>query len=149
MVGLLIDLYYFSSIQNAKFDPRYIFREDKMIGTRLAMTFPTLRTTHCKMPRLSTRLQIKINLFSKLFIFHYLLLLLINQCFRHLDLKHLNVWSRNVEVNDQILHSDGDNSENCSQLSALNLAHNAFSCIPVALPCLAVNLTRLNLSYNK
>ncbi|CAB3385193.1 Hypothetical predicted protein [Cloeon dipterum] len=67
---------------------------------------------------------------------------------QNMDLKHLNIWSKNVEVNDQILHADEDSLENCSQLSALNLAHNAFSCIPSALPCLAVNLTRLNLSYN-
>ncbi|XP_067008597.2 leucine-rich repeat serine/threonine-protein kinase 1 [Anabrus simplex] len=67
---------------------------------------------------------------------------------QHLDITHHNIWSRNVEVTEQILHNDDENQDNCSQLSALNLAHNQFNSIPPALPCLAVNLTRLNLSYN-
>ncbi|KAK7861679.1 hypothetical protein R5R35_005355 [Gryllus longicercus] len=67
---------------------------------------------------------------------------------QHLDIQHHNIWSRNVEVTEQIPHADGEGQENCSQLSSLNLAHNQFSCVPPALPCLAVNLTRLNLSYN-
>ncbi|XP_075215251.1 leucine-rich repeat kinase [Lycorma delicatula] len=63
-------------------------------------------------------------------------------------LTHHNVWSRSVEVTEQILHPDRDNCEDCSQLSSLNLAHNQFTSIPTVLSCLAVNLTRLNLSYN-
>lgn len=68
---------------------------------------------------------------------------------RQRDLAHHNLWSRGhgVEVTEQILLSEGD-QEGCSQLSALNLAHNQFASIPAALPCLAVNLTRLNLAYN-
>nr|CAD7202602.1 unnamed protein product [Timema douglasi] len=67
---------------------------------------------------------------------------------RAVDLTHHNIWSRNVEVTEQILHNDENNQDNCSKLSSLNLAHNQFTSIPVALPCLAVNLTRLNMSYN-
>ncbi|KAJ1529280.1 hypothetical protein ONE63_006078 [Megalurothrips usitatus] len=68
---------------------------------------------------------------------------------RQRDLAHHNLWSRGhgVEVTEQILLNEGD-QEGCSQLSALNLAHNQFASIPAALPCLAVNLTRLNLAYN-
>ncbi|KAE8744037.1 hypothetical protein FOCC_FOCC009321 [Frankliniella occidentalis] len=68
---------------------------------------------------------------------------------RQRDLAHHNLWSRGhgVEVTEQILLSECD-QEGCSQLSALNLAHNQFTSIPAALPCLAVNLTRLNLAYN-
>lgn len=68
---------------------------------------------------------------------------------RQRDLAHHNLWSRGhgVEVTEQILLNEGD-QEGCSQLSALNLAHNLFASIPAALPCLAVNLTRLNLAYN-
>ena len=35
------------------------------------------------------------------------------------------------------------------RLQILNLSHNAFSVIPRSLACLAPQLTRLNLSYNK
>uniref|UniRef100_A0A2H1VY93 SFRICE_009338 n=1 Tax=Spodoptera frugiperda TaxID=7108 RepID=A0A2H1VY93_SPOFR len=35
-----------------------------------------------------------------------------------------------------------------SALTALNLAHNQFTCVPVALACRAPNLTRLNMAYN-
>jgi hypothetical protein len=73
---------------------------------------------------------------------------LILKC-RQLDVTHHNIWSRSVEVTEQILHHGDENQDNCSQLSALNLAHNQFTSMPVALPCLAVNLTRLNLSYNR
>ncbi|XP_049858112.1 leucine-rich repeat serine/threonine-protein kinase 1 isoform X1 [Schistocerca gregaria] len=66
----------------------------------------------------------------------------------HLDVSHHNIWSRSVEVTEQIMHTDEEHDENCSKLSALNLAHNLFTGVPIALPCLAVNLTRLNLSYN-
>lgn len=58
------------------------------------------------------------------------------------------MWSKSIEVTEQIFHSDDDILEPSSKLSALNLAHNLFSSIPVALPCLAVNLTRLNMAYN-
>ncbi|XP_063218267.1 leucine-rich repeat serine/threonine-protein kinase 1 isoform X2 [Bacillus rossius redtenbacheri] len=67
---------------------------------------------------------------------------------RPMDLLHHNVWSRNVEVTEQIMHSEEGSDANCSQLSALNLAHNQFTTLPAALPCLAVSLTRLNMSYN-
>lgn len=53
-----------------------------------------------------------------------------------------------MEVTEQILHRDETTNEMCSQLSSLNLAHNLFTSIPVVLPCLAVNLTRLNMAFN-
>uniref|UniRef100_A0A1B6DQ53 non-specific serine/threonine protein kinase n=1 Tax=Clastoptera arizonana TaxID=38151 RepID=A0A1B6DQ53_9HEMI len=65
-----------------------------------------------------------------------------------LDLTQHNVWSRSVQVMEQISSSDEDNGQDCSHLSALNLAHNQFTAIPTVLSCLAVNLTRLNMSYN-
>ncbi|CAG9769543.1 unnamed protein product [Ceutorhynchus assimilis] len=65
-----------------------------------------------------------------------------------LDLNRHHIWSKNVEVTEQILHNDESSLEKCSQLSALNLAHNLFTSIPVVLPCLAVNLTRLNMAFN-
>lgn len=61
--------------------------------------------------------------------------------------KH-HIWNKSVEVTEQILHNDDSVAEKSSQLSALNLAHNLFTSIPVVLPCLAVNLTRLNMAYN-
>lgn len=58
------------------------------------------------------------------------------------------MWNKSVEVTEQILHTDETISERASQLSSLNLAHNLFTSIPVVLPCLAVNLTRLNMAFN-
>ncbi|XP_066246944.1 leucine-rich repeat serine/threonine-protein kinase 1 isoform X1 [Euwallacea similis] len=68
--------------------------------------------------------------------------------FLQLELIKHHIWSKNVEVTEQILHTDETLLEKCSQLSALNLAHNLFTSIPVVLPCLAVNLTRLNMAFN-
>ncbi|CAH1175605.1 unnamed protein product [Phaedon cochleariae] len=65
-----------------------------------------------------------------------------------LDLSKHHIWSKSVEVTEQILHNDDNITEHCSQLSSLNLAHNLFTSIPVVLPCLAVNLTRLNMAFN-
>ncbi|XP_044740580.1 leucine-rich repeat serine/threonine-protein kinase 1 isoform X2 [Chrysoperla carnea] len=67
---------------------------------------------------------------------------------RQIELIKHHVWTKSVEVTEQIFHSDDDLLEQSSKLSALNLAHNLFSSIPCSLPCLAVNLTRLNMSYN-
>lgn len=70
--------------------------------------------------------------------------------FRNIPLVHYNVWNRTIEIMEQIARVD-DTSEiksNSSQLSSLNLSHNRFSSIPPILSCLAVNLTRLNMSYN-
>lgn len=66
-----------------------------------------------------------------------------------LEVMRHNVWSKSLEVTDQELRlSDVKNDQSVSQLSSLNLANNLFTSIPLALPCLAVNLTRLNMSYN-
>lgn len=69
--------------------------------------------------------------------------------FRILDLSQHNVWSRSVQVMEQISSSDEDSTADCSHLSALNLAHNQFTAVPTVLSCLAVNLTRLNMAYNR
>lgn len=68
--------------------------------------------------------------------------------FSQIELTKHHIWSKNVEVTEQILHNDDSLCEHSSQLSSLNLAHNLFTSIPVVLPCLAVNLTRLNMSFN-
>ncbi|XP_052864950.1 leucine-rich repeat serine/threonine-protein kinase 1 [Anopheles cruzii] len=66
-----------------------------------------------------------------------------------LELVKHNIWSRSLEVTEQELRlPDSRYDSTLSQLSSLNLANNLFTSIPLALPCLAVNLTRLNLSYN-
>ncbi|XP_068156290.1 LOW QUALITY PROTEIN: leucine-rich repeat serine/threonine-protein kinase 1 [Drosophila tropicalis] len=72
-------------------------------------------------------------------------------------LVHRNLWSSTLEITDNDMKwqqelMDGQNGSVTgaitSQLSSLNIANNLFSSIPAALPCLAVNLTRLNMSYN-
>ncbi|XP_049820088.1 leucine-rich repeat serine/threonine-protein kinase 1 isoform X2 [Aethina tumida] len=68
--------------------------------------------------------------------------------YRQMELTKHHIWSKSVEVTEQILHNDESITEKSSQLSALNLAHNLFTNIPVVLPCLAVNLTRLNMAFN-
>jgi Leucine-rich repeat (LRR) protein len=66
-----------------------------------------------------------------------------------LEILHHNIWSKTLEVTDQEVRlPDAKNDTTVSQLSSLNLANNLFTSIPLALPCLAVNLTRLNMSYN-
>ncbi|XP_062537326.1 leucine-rich repeat serine/threonine-protein kinase 1 isoform X2 [Armigeres subalbatus] len=66
-----------------------------------------------------------------------------------LELVKHHIWSKSLEVTDQELRlPDSKNDHTVSQLSSLNLANNLFTSIPLALPCLAVNLTRLNMSYN-
>lgn len=65
------------------------------------------------------------------------------------ELMRHNIWSKSLEVTDQEIRlPDTKNDLSVSQLSNLNLANNLFTSIPLALPCLAVNLTRLNISYN-
>lgn len=62
-----------------------------------------------------------------------------------------HLWCKNVEITEQIIHDDFDDANRqgkSSQLSLLNLAHNMFTSIPSSLACLAVNLTRLNMSFN-
>ncbi|XP_056637900.1 leucine-rich repeat serine/threonine-protein kinase 1 isoform X1 [Diorhabda sublineata] len=68
--------------------------------------------------------------------------------FIQMDLIKHHIWNKSVEVTEQILHNDDSLNETASQLSSLNLAHNLFTGIPVVLPCLAVNLTRLNMAFN-
>uniref|UniRef100_A0A8D9E2H8 non-specific serine/threonine protein kinase n=1 Tax=Cacopsylla melanoneura TaxID=428564 RepID=A0A8D9E2H8_9HEMI len=85
-----------------------------------------------------------------------------------LPLTHHNVWSHGgLEVTEHalplppttdsteggeggILSSRGgpaDTPHQCPLLS-LNLAHNLFTSVPPVLPCLAVNLAKLNMAYN-
>lgn len=80
-----------------------------------------------------------------MFCAHYIITNLFS---RQLEVVKHHIWSKSVEVTEQILHNDESVTEKSSQLSALNLAHNLFTSIPVVLPCLAVNLTRLNMAFN-
>lgn len=68
-----------------------------------------------------------------------------------LEPKRPHLWCKSVEITEQILQDDDDDLHRhgkFSQLSSLNLAHNMFTSIPSPLACLAVNLTRLNMSFN-
>lgn len=65
------------------------------------------------------------------------------------ELEHKNLWNKNVEVIEHSVVNDGDNDSQFCQITWLNLAHNQFTSVPPLLPCLAVNLSRLNLSYNR
>uniref|UniRef100_A0A182QR29 non-specific serine/threonine protein kinase n=1 Tax=Anopheles farauti TaxID=69004 RepID=A0A182QR29_9DIPT len=72
-----------------------------------------------------------------------------NRHVTNLELVRHHIWARSLEVTEQELRlADSRNDSALSQLSSLNLANNLFTSIPLALPCLAVNLTRLNMSYN-
>ncbi|ALC46696.1 Lrrk [Drosophila busckii] len=75
-------------------------------------------------------------------------------------LTHRNLWSTALDITDNELKWQQQDEQQqqqqgadkatigVSQLSSLNIANNLFTSIPVALPCLAVHLTRLNMSYN-
>ncbi|XP_062127004.1 LOW QUALITY PROTEIN: leucine-rich repeat serine/threonine-protein kinase 1 [Drosophila sulfurigaster albostrigata] len=77
-------------------------------------------------------------------------------------LTHRNLWSTTLDITDNDLKWQQEQEQEqeqaaidgkapphgASQLSSLNIANNLFTSIPAALPCLAVNLTRLNMSYN-
>lgn len=75
---------------------------------------------------------------------------------RLLPLTHHNLWSQaGLEISDSPLpHSTGEGEGGvtgtpCCPLLSLNLAHNLFTSVPPVLPCLAVNLTKLNIAYNR
>ncbi|KZC04554.1 Leucine-rich repeat serine/threonine-protein kinase 1 [Dufourea novaeangliae] len=63
-----------------------------------------------------------------------------------IDMNRPHVWTGSVQVSEKI--SDDNEGGARSALASLNLAHNLFNSIPVALPCLAINLVRLNMAYN-
>lgn len=63
-----------------------------------------------------------------------------------IGLERPHVWTGSVQVSEKI--SDDSEPGARSVLTSLNLAHNLFNSIPVALPCLAVSLMRLNMAYN-
>ncbi|XP_014247457.1 leucine-rich repeat serine/threonine-protein kinase 1 [Cimex lectularius] len=65
------------------------------------------------------------------------------------ELQHNNLWSKNVEVTEHCVTNDEEADSQYCQIQTLNLAHNQFASVPPILACLAVNLTRLNLSYNR
>ncbi|XP_054091980.1 leucine-rich repeat serine/threonine-protein kinase 1 isoform X2 [Zeugodacus cucurbitae] len=71
---------------------------------------------------------------------------------RHLvfqQLIHRNIWSNSLEITDnEMKWNKSKQEEGFSKLNSLNIANNLFTSIPVVLPCLAANLTRLNISYN-
>ncbi|KAK2577873.1 hypothetical protein KPH14_012597 [Odynerus spinipes] len=57
-----------------------------------------------------------------------------------------HVWTGSIQVSEKV--PDDTETGARSLLASLNLAHNLFNSIPVALPCLAVSLVRLNMAYN-
>ncbi|EFN82819.1 Leucine-rich repeat serine/threonine-protein kinase 2 [Harpegnathos saltator] len=63
-----------------------------------------------------------------------------------IEMERPHVWTSSVQVSEKM--SDDTENGNKSVLTSLNLAHNLFNSIPVALPCLAVSLVRLNMAYN-
>ncbi|XP_043282367.1 leucine-rich repeat serine/threonine-protein kinase 1 isoform X2 [Venturia canescens] len=64
-----------------------------------------------------------------------------------IEMERPHVWTSSVRVSEK--HSDdGEQPGARSVLASLNLAHNLFTAVPVALPCLAVSLVRLNMAYN-
>lgn len=64
------------------------------------------------------------------------------------DLHHDNLWSHSIEIIEASLNDDLE-KEQCCQLTSLNLSHNAYKTIPPVLACFAINLSRLNMSYNR
>ncbi|XP_036345648.1 leucine-rich repeat serine/threonine-protein kinase 1 [Rhagoletis pomonella] len=65
------------------------------------------------------------------------------------QLIHRNVWANSLDITDNDMKwNKPKKEEGVSKLNSLNIANNLFTSIPVVLPCLAVNLTRLNMSYN-
>lgn len=63
------------------------------------------------------------------------------------ELLHQNVWSRSLEIVDRDANHLTEQRDSTA-LRNLNLSNNLFTSIPAALPCLAENLSRLNMSYN-
>lgn len=65
------------------------------------------------------------------------------------DMIKCNLWYKSLDISDNSYKIDElRRDENVSKLSYLNIANNLFTCIPDVLACLALNLTRLNMSYN-
>lgn len=69
------------------------------------------------------------------------------QFYRKNELIHQNVWLKSLEIVDRDANHLTDQRES-SALRNLNLSNNLFTSIPPALPCLAEDLSRLNMSYN-
>ncbi|CAL1275195.1 unnamed protein product [Larinioides sclopetarius] len=67
---------------------------------------------------------------------------------RQQELLHHNLWSSSIKIVESANGNDTDKNHRC-QLAALNLAHNAYEVVPPILSCFAVNLARLNMSYNR
>ncbi|XP_064112289.1 leucine-rich repeat serine/threonine-protein kinase 1-like isoform X1 [Macrobrachium nipponense] len=70
-------------------------------------------------------------------------------CCRRRELKHHSLWSNSIDIQESLVGVRDTEEETLSRLQSLNLSHNAFTCVPSGLACLAVSLNRLNLSYNR
>ena len=64
------------------------------------------------------------------------------------DVNRVNLWSQSLEVVAVSHNEDDSDSRQYCKLLSLNLSHNGFERIPRMLSCLAINLSRLNMSYN-
>ncbi|KAL7304930.1 hypothetical protein TKK_0002728 [Trichogramma kaykai] len=67
---------------------------------------------------------------------------------RDVEMERPFVWNKSVQVLEKVQDEQEQQASSRSQLASLNLAHNLFTQVPVALPCLAVSLVRLNMAYN-
>lgn len=76
----------------------------------------------------------------------------------NLSINHLNYWKKKVDlvvsgasIESKSSHDDLNEEEQSgvSKITYLNLSHNSFAHIPPVLACVATELTRLNLSYNR
>ncbi|XP_068220598.1 leucine-rich repeat serine/threonine-protein kinase 1 isoform X12 [Palaemon carinicauda] len=70
-------------------------------------------------------------------------------CCRRRELKHHSLWSNSIDIQESLVGVRDTEEETLSRLQSLNLSHNAFTCVPSGIACLALSLNRLNLSYNR
>ena len=61
---------------------------------------------------------------------------------------HHNLFASQVILTKSSFHEDELQRSQSCPLSLLNLSHNGFTSIPSVLSCVAINLSRLNFSYN-
>lgn len=77
----------------------------------------------------------------------------------NLSMSYLNYWKKKIDLvssgtsieskssNDNL--NEGNNFGGVSKITYLNLSHNSFAHLPPVLACVATELSRLNLSYNR
>uniref|UniRef100_T1HIN4 non-specific serine/threonine protein kinase n=1 Tax=Rhodnius prolixus TaxID=13249 RepID=T1HIN4_RHOPR len=106
---------------------------------------PSSVYVHLNRPKVRTQMWV----LHRMFLLHFRIPIRKFIYSKQYELQHTNLWSKNVEVTEHTVLNEDDVDSQLCQITSLNLAHNQFSSVPPILPCLAVNLTRLNLSYNR